>query len=170
MLTWGQQSANSISPPPMSLIWTWWPCLGHHSHLSMPWNPVHANHVQHAFCFVIHRSPVFHILEGSERFMNWVCTFPSLSLSSYSSPFYANCPVFPFSWTLPYLFFSFPWTFPHLRNTCMCHNFSWALILKNSCVSVGMLYFFSLTLHALPDSVAIQSAESHLLLQACLKA
>lgn len=40
-------------------------------------------------------------------------------------------PVFPFSWI-----------FPHLINTCICNNLFWASLLINSCVSVGILYYF----------------------------
>lgn len=131
MLTWGQQSANSIILPSVphdtdDTVWgitPIYPCL---EILHMP------SMSKHAFCFVRHRSPAFHMLEGLERFINWVCSFLSLSLAAYSCPIYAQLPFcFPFSWT-----------FPHLLNTCICHNLFWALVLINSCVSVEIMYYF----------------------------
>lgn len=139
MLPWGQQSANSIFPPSVPHVY-----LMTLSGALLPfihaWKSCPFHHVQHAFCFVRHRGPVFHMLEGSERVTNWVCTF--LSLASYSSPILCKFSCFPLflDFTLPV--FPFSWALPHLLNTCICHNLFWALILINSCVSVGILYYF----------------------------
>lgn len=136
MLTWGQQSANSSVPHLylMTLSGALLPFI--HALKSCPCQPCPS-------MLSRHRSTVLHMLEGSERFMNWVCTFLCLSLASCFSPILCkNCPVFTFSWTLPYLFFSFSWTFRHLLNSWIYHNLLWALVLINSCMSVGVLYYF----------------------------
>lgn len=163
MLTWGQRSANSINTPDATHLYLVTPCLGHYSHSSVPYFKSCLCHLCPSTLSVLWDTEVqFFICQKNQK-DSWIGSAPSLSLplASYFCPTVHDSPlVFPFSRTLP-----------HLLNTCISHHLIWSfgtdLFL---CVHGSTGCFFSFALHAFPDFVAIQPAESHPLLRACLEA